>query len=172
MYKDIDDVEEAYAKAKKIYIELEEQLSVDGLSKQEKGELKVKRKALVKDLMVLEKILALENKTTRNEGGENRKWIPYSTKKTATFKIIGYLMFQFMLLIFQIVSLNKAIGAIAVYTSIVFLIISILTILLARKSNRPMWTENKEKIEKTLFKIIILLTIVNLLLGVIILIFS
>jgi len=169
MYKDIDDVEEAYAKAKKNYIELEEQLSVDGLSKQEKGALKVKRKALVKDLMVLEKIIALENKTTMREGGENRKWVSYSSRKTATPKIIGYLMFQFMILIFQI--FNTSLSVLAIYFSGSFLVILILAILLAHKTNRSMWTENKEKSEKPLFMIIVLLTILNLLVGVIILLF-
>jgi hypothetical protein len=171
MYRNIEDVEEEFAKAKKDYKEIKEQLSINGLSKQEKNELKRKRKQLVRELNILAKVLAVENRTVLREEGDKGDWKPYSRRTSSTSKIIGYLMFQFMLLIFQIVSFSKIISILAVFTSIVFFITFILISLLARKTNRPMWTKNKEKIEKPLFQIIILLTIANLLLGVIILLF-
>jgi len=172
MYKDIDDVEEEFANAKKSYTEIEEHLSVDGLSKQEIRELKVKRKAIAREMNVLAKIIALETKTRIKQGGENRRGVPYGPRATSSSKIIGYLMFQFMLLIFLIVSFNTTISILAIIFSISFLVISIPIMLLARKTNRAMWTKNKEKIEKPLFIIIIVLTILNLLLGVVILLSS
>ena len=168
----LKDIEEERAKTKKNLIDIKKQLLENGLSKQEIKELKRKRKAIAKDMIVLEKAYILENRNIKGENGNNRKRTLNSTRRKSNSKVIGYLLFQFIFIIFQIVYFNITISALAIFFSIVFCITSILAVILSHKTTTPMWSENKENFEKLQFLIIILLTIFNLLIGVAILLFS
>ena len=161
-----DDIEQEHAKLKRRLVELEDQLSEYGLSKQEKKELIRKKRTILKEMMVLEKVSILENKNLMREGGDNRKMTLRNTRRSSNGRIIGFLFMQFILLIFQIIFFDIIINIISIFLSSTFLITLIIAILLSYKSNRPIWSENNENVEKNLFVLISLFSACNLILGV------